>query len=42
MARAVENRVFVCHSNVAGNKNNRIAGSHGSSRIVGPDGMVMK
>lgn len=40
-ARAVENRVFVCHANVAGCITDRSRGSHGGSRIIGPDGVVL-
>jgi predicted amidohydrolase len=40
-ARAVENRVFLVHSNVAGDHVNRGDGSHGSSRIVSPTGDVL-
>jgi hypothetical protein len=33
-ARAVENRVFLCHANVAGCPADRSRGSHGGSRLV--------
>ena len=39
-ARAVENRVWVVHSNCAGNPTDLENGSHGMSKIVGPDGVV--
>jgi predicted amidohydrolase len=41
-ARAVENRVFVVHSNVPSNPADRALGSHGMSRIVDPLGRVMQ
>jgi len=41
-ARAVENRVWVVHGNVAGTGDEATLseGSHGCGRIVGPDGVV--
>ena len=41
-ARAVENRVWVIHGNVAGTGDpvTMGEGSHGSGRVVGPDGIV--
>ena len=39
-ARAVENNVYVVHSNAPANKD--LTGSHGQSRIIGPDGNIIK
>jgi len=41
VARAVENRVYVVHSNVAGVSDDLSSGSHGGSRIVDPQGDVI-
>lgn len=38
-ARAVENGVFVAHANAPANED--ASGSHGQSRIIGPDGNIM-
>ena len=40
-ARAVENNVWVVHSNAAACLTNRSLGSHGNSRIVSPTGHIM-
>ncbi|GMH81054.1 hypothetical protein TL16_g08808 [Triparma laevis f. inornata] len=42
VARAVENRVFLVHSNVAGVRDNSEQGSHGSSRIISPQGDILQ
>jgi predicted amidohydrolase len=39
-ARAVENNVFVIHANAPANRD--ASGSHGQSRIIDPDGNLMK
>jgi predicted amidohydrolase len=39
-ARAVENNVFVVHANAPANKDT--TGSHGQSRIIAPDGNILK
>lgn len=39
-ARAVENTVFVVHANAPANKDT--TGSHGQSRIIGPDGNILE
>jgi predicted amidohydrolase len=39
-ARAVENTVFVVHANAPANKDT--SGSHGQSRIIAPDGNIIK
>lgn len=39
-ARAVENNVFVVHANAPANKD--ATGSHGQSRIIAPDGNIVK
>jgi predicted amidohydrolase len=39
-ARAVENSVFVVHANAPANKD--LTGSHGQSRIISPDGNILK
>ena len=41
VARAVENRVFLVHANVAGVKEDPSSGSHGSSRIINPQGDIL-
>ena len=41
-ARAVENRVFVVKSNVAGDEDDATAGSHGMSAIFDPTGAVVE
>eukprot|EP00941_MAST-03F_sp_MAST-3F-sp1_P003754 g3754.t1 len=38
-ARAVENRIYIVHANATGGSEN--GGSHGSSKIVGPTGLVL-
>lgn len=39
-ARAVENSVYVVHANAPANKD--ASGSHGESRIIGPDGNILQ
>jgi predicted amidohydrolase len=39
-ARAVENGIFIVHANAPANKD--ASGSHGQSRLLGPDGNVIK
>jgi predicted amidohydrolase len=39
-ARAVENNVYVVHSNAPANQD--LTGSHGQSRIIAPDGNIMQ
>jgi omega-amidase len=39
-ARAVENNVFIVHANAPANKD--ATGSHGQSRIIAPDGNIVK
>jgi predicted amidohydrolase len=38
-ARAVENNVYVVHANAPANRD--ASGSHGQSRIIGPDGVIL-
>jgi len=41
-ARAVENRVWLVKSNVAGSRDEPLTGSHGGSSIIDPTGIVMQ